>query len=79
MIDPRDSDIGREVIYIRNGDFGVITSYNDHMVFVRYNGDQGSMGTRRKDLDWLDAKVVADSCRSPDTTSKAIPMQDDDD
>lgn len=78
MINPTEKDIGRSVIYRRDGDEGVITSFNDHMVFVRYGGAQGSMATRREDLNWSNGfKVVADTCRSPVLFSKATPMHDD--
>lgn len=58
MIEPTKADIGRKVIY-RAGhpkaepEEGVITSFNDHSVFVRYGSDYGSKGTDRKDLQWL--------------------------
>lgn len=57
MIVPSDRDIGRKVIYRdRSGakvEEGVITSFNEHYVFVRYGADQGSKGTRPEDLEWL--------------------------
>lgn len=78
MINPTENDIGRSVIYRGDGDEGVITSFNAHLVFVRYGGSQRSMGTFRQDLDWSHGfKVVADSCKSPVLTSKATPMHDD--
>ena len=57
MIKPTDSDIGRKVIYTGNRypggaiEEGVITSFNDHSVFVRY-GAQCSQATARSDLEW---------------------------
>lgn len=54
MIEPNEKDIGRTVIY-KNGrelDRGVITSFNDHSVFVRYGSDHGSKATNRADLHW---------------------------
>lgn len=57
MISPDDRDIGRLVIYreipghIREQ--GVITSFNDGYVFVRYGSDTHSKATRREDLEWL--------------------------
>lgn len=68
MIAPIDSDIGRRVVY-RGFDFreyGKITSFNDKVVFVRYDLrvlDSGERiarfgetaeGTRREDLEWED-------------------------
>lgn len=58
MIQPTEADIGRGVIYTGNrypgGEFesGVITSFNDVTVFVRYDGDRHSKGTSRADLIW---------------------------
>ena len=59
MIRPTEKDIGRAVIYTGNrypgGEIeeGVITSFNDHSVFVRYRGDAHSKGTSRQDLEWV--------------------------
>jgi len=57
MIEPKENDIGRKVVYRdRHGwkvEEGVITSFNDTCVFVRFGDDTGSKGTRREDLDWL--------------------------
>lgn len=56
MIEPTEKDIGRVVLY-QGGhpddkDRGVITSFNDHCVFVRYGGKQTSQATDRRDLSW---------------------------
>lgn len=55
-INPTEADIGRKVIYRTAPMFepeeGVITSFNDHYVFVRYGARQGSQATDRADLDW---------------------------
>lgn len=58
MIDPDERDIGRKVLYRARhpgakAEEGVITSFNDTCVFVRYGADNGSKGTRREDLEWL--------------------------
>jgi hypothetical protein len=57
MIKPKENDIGRKVVYRdRHGwkvQEGVITSFNDTNVFVRFGDDTGSKVTRRHDLDWL--------------------------
>jgi hypothetical protein len=59
MIEPTTSDIGRGVIYTGNRypggklEEGVITSFNDYAVFVRYGADKGSKATSRADLEWL--------------------------
>lgn len=59
MINPTPADVGRKVIYTGNSypggkpEEGVITSYNDHSVFVQYGVDVGSKGTNREDLEWL--------------------------
>lgn len=57
MIIPNQKDVGRLVIYQRESSqtgcrFGIITSFNDYCVFVRYGEDQHSKGTRREDLEW---------------------------
>ena len=56
MINPTEKDIGRQVIY-QGGhpddrEEGVITSFNDHSVFVRYGAKVQSQGTNRADLAW---------------------------
>jgi hypothetical protein len=79
MIYPEEHDIGRAVVYTRNRNArgkleeGVITSFTDHSVFVRFGADSHSKGTSRADLEWvrpgLELKVralkpSADSSRS---------------
>ena len=57
MICPTSNDIGRAVVYTGNYngplEDGVITSFNDHAVFVRYKDSQTSKATSRNDLIWL--------------------------
>lgn len=56
MIDPVDGDVGRWVHYKWDDgwrvEYGVITSFNEGMVFVRFVGDVGSKGCVREDLHW---------------------------
>lgn len=55
MINPTKKDIGRRVIYtpIRGPkEYGVITSFNDWSVFVRYGAKTCSEATAREDLTW---------------------------
>ena len=58
MIEPTEDDIGRAVVYTGNRfpggklEEGVITSFHDHAVFVRYGADKGSKATSRADLEW---------------------------
>lgn len=59
MIDPTEKDIGRGVVYTGNfngpREDGMITSFNEVVVFVRYVGQHPSApgkATRREDLDW---------------------------
>lgn len=58
MIEPTANDIGRMVIYRDFGgrgkiEEGVITSFNDSYVFVRYGGNgTTSAATARGDLEW---------------------------
>lgn len=62
MIEPTKDDIGRKVIYTGNRypggkvEEGVITSFNDYCVFVRYGSDYGSKGTSRQDLEWVSGR-----------------------
>jgi hypothetical protein len=56
MVIPSQDDIGRAVVYMRGDppfDEGVITSFNDHFVFVRYGKDWHSKATHRSDLQWV--------------------------
>lgn len=59
MIDIRTltvADFGRGVVYKpAHGprEDGVITAWNDHFIFVRYRGHEGSNATRAEDLEWL--------------------------
>lgn len=57
MIEPSIADIGRSVVYRGHHpgaklEEGVITSFNDHYVFVRYGADKASKATKREDLEW---------------------------
>jgi len=63
MINPTEKDINRIVIYRREFSqcecrFGVITSFNDYYVFVRYGEDRPSKGTCRKDLEWAPTEIT---------------------
>ena len=55
-ITPTPSCIGGRVVYRTAPDYkaeeGVITSYNDACIFVRYGNDVNSKATSRRDLDW---------------------------
>lgn len=58
MIQPTKADIGRKVIYRDLSgskiEEGIITSFNDYCVFVRYKwSGTTSAGTRREDLEWM--------------------------
>lgn len=59
MIEPTKDDIGRRVRYFSNHlkgvEFGIITSFNNNFVFVRYNGET-SQATLRRNLVWADEK-----------------------
>ncbi len=60
MIEPEEKDVGRGVIYQASHpgaprEDGVITSFNDHTVFVRYSTQHPSapgQATSREDLVW---------------------------
>ncbi len=57
MIDPTKDDVGRKVVYTGNYngplEEGVITSFNDHCVFVRYGSQVTSRASSRVDLRWI--------------------------
>jgi hypothetical protein len=59
MIEPTEHDIGRAVVYTGRRypggalEEGVITSFNDYRVFVRYGADKHSKATSRADLEWV--------------------------
>jgi hypothetical protein len=54
MIEPTEHDIGRAVVYTGNRypggklEEGVITSFNDYAVFVRYGADKGRKHAARR-------------------------------
>jgi len=58
MIEPTEKDIGRRVIYKQrwmkpeNWEYGIISSFNDKYVHVRYGAQSHSKATRREDLFW---------------------------
>ncbi len=54
MIKVTEKDIGRKVIYSEGNykEYGVITSFNEIVVFVRYGTNQTSQSTRREDLQY---------------------------
>jgi hypothetical protein len=60
MIKPRQSDIGRKVIYRVHSDAkaeeGVITRINEKYVFVRFGEEETSTVTTRNQLKWKDAR-----------------------
>ena len=56
-IKPTDADVGRAVVYRTAPQYlpeqGVITSFNDKYVFVRYGAKINSEATDPSDLDFL--------------------------
>ena len=57
MIEPTEKDIGRGVVYQAGhpgapAEDGIITSFNDYCVFVRFKSPT-SQGCKREDLRWL--------------------------
>lgn len=56
MIQPTRVDLGRKVIYTSPGgetrEEGVITSYNDKAVFVRFGNDVTPKACSRNNLEW---------------------------
>lgn len=58
MIEPTDNDVGRKVVYRAHHpgtqlEEGVITSFNESFVFVRYGSGTTSQATSRNDLEWI--------------------------
>jgi len=58
MIAPTAADVGRRVVYCDRAGYsfpeeGVITSFNERWVFVRYGTGSTSAATSRQDLEWL--------------------------
>jgi hypothetical protein len=48
-----EKDKGREVVFTSQGskrEFGIISSWNERFIFVKYNGSQQSQATRPEDL-----------------------------
>ncbi len=59
MINPKEEDIGRTVIYKSSHwasnnppETGIITSFNEYVVFVRYGSDKHSKATLKADLSY---------------------------
>mgnify|MGYP006921359918 CR=1 FL=1 len=55
MINPTLEDIGKPVVYspvLGGRQEGVITSFNDYCIFVRYGVSVTSQATFREDLFW---------------------------
>lgn len=68
MIDPSDSDKGRYVIYgrlnpYRTAELGVVSSWNEISVFVRYSSGDTAAATDYDDLEWLDDVPVGTNYR----------------
>jgi hypothetical protein len=75
MIDPKQTDVGRGVIY-QGGhpddrEAGVITSFNDHVVFVRYG--RKVQATSREDLTWEFPGTRVLDLHRPDRPAEAPP------
>ena len=59
MIEPKQSDIGRKVIYrVHSAEAveGVITHFNEKYVFVRFGKEEKSVVTTRDELEWKDSR-----------------------
>jgi hypothetical protein len=65
MINPTLEDIGRKVVYTGyRPEEGVITSFNEFYVFVRYGRDTTSKGTQRRDLEYVNnARPDKENCK----------------
>lgn len=66
MINPTEKDIGRNVVYQSshwsNREIkkeGIITNFNETMVFVKYEPNTQPKATLRSDLTWLrETKII---------------------
>ena len=62
MIEPKRSDIGREVIYRvhsnAEAEEGVITRFNEKYVFVCFGKEEKSVVTTRDQLEWKNCDLV---------------------
>lgn len=50
-----EADKGREVVYTNTGgerEYGRISSWSDHFIFVRYGDQQGSQATSPSNLEY---------------------------
>lgn len=60
MIHPEEKDIGRRVSYksYRDAEYehGVIVSFTEHSVMVKYDGMQQPMAAPKNKLEWADQK-----------------------
>ena len=63
MIDPTGNDIGREVLNRKLGEKGIIASFDDTCVFVRYYEKGFIAATNRSDLEW----VSIEGCENTNT------------
>jgi len=55
LINPEEKDIGRAVRYTtphNTQKYGIVTSFNDSFVFVRYGIGDTSAATKREHLEW---------------------------
>jgi hypothetical protein len=52
MINPTKADIGRNVVYQPRMQVGVITTFTEQYVFVKYGSGSTSAATKREDLEW---------------------------
>lgn len=61
MIEPTESDVGRRVVYRPRfagavSEEGVVTSFNERYVFVRYGTQSTSAATLREELEWTNPR-----------------------
>jgi hypothetical protein len=65
MISPNPADIGRAVAYRGNSDtvpeIGIITSFDQFFVFVRYGAEPHSRATKASHLEWVGPASSASS------------------
>lgn len=61
MIEPTRQDIGRTVFYRQPcAETGIVTSFNDNVVFVRYGNEPSSKATYPRDLHWIEPPPAPD-------------------
>lgn len=73
MIGPTEADLGRRVVYRTrwNTEEGVVTSFNEKYVFVRYGDDHHSKATYPQHLFWTNETQNEQMCPTETASPKS--------